>query len=100
MGLYQYKCYIQPIYSDLYCLITKKIVVFDKLSDLRPYTCDLNVKPPACAVAAHNEYYESKRWFEHGVYDKHGIVKDNHCIHFNFARMPLPSPDEPGDYIL
>jgi hypothetical protein len=97
MGLYQYKCYEQPIWSDVYDIVERKIVVFHTLADLKPYKCDLNCKPTEEAVAAHNAYYESKRWLAHGVYDENGIVRDNRCIHFNSARELLPSPDEPGN---
>ena len=96
MGLYQYKCYEQPIWSDVYCLVQRKIIVFHTLAELKPFTCDLNCKPTDEAVAAHNEYYESKRWLAHGCYDENGIVRDNRCIHFNSARELLPSADEPG----
>ena len=96
MGLYKYKCNSNPIWSDVYDIETKSIVVYHHISDLKGFKCDINCLPTEAAVFAHNEYYESKRWFEHGVYDDRGIMKDNRIITFNEVRASTPSTDEPG----
>jgi hypothetical protein len=97
MGLYKFKCNSTPIMSAVYCLIFKEIIVLNSINDLKAYTCDVTVTPSQEAIDAHNEYYESKRWREEGVFESDtGIVRDNRCIHFNATKMSLPSEEEPG----
>jgi hypothetical protein len=98
MGLYKYKCDSNPIWSDVYCLKTKSIVVYTNINQLNEQrlVCDMRTKPPQEAIDAHNIYYESKRWHEHGCFDEEGIVRNNQCIHFFQALAKLPTTDDPG----
>lgn len=96
MGLYKYKCNARPIWSDVFHLEEGKLVVFTKITDLYGFFCDTTVEIPLEAITAHKQYIECKRWYECGVYDDKGVMKNNNFINFQEARAPLPQDDEPG----
>jgi hypothetical protein len=66
MGLYKYKCHNNPIWSDVYDIKEKELVVFSAIKNLYDFYCDTTVSVSIEAINAHKEYLESKRWFEKG----------------------------------
>ena len=91
MGLYKYKCHNNPIWSDVYDISTKKIVVYTTFAAIQDFFCDITVTIPGEAVDAHKIYLEGKRWHEEGCYDAQGVMKDNRFITFDQARAPEPT---------
>jgi hypothetical protein len=96
MGLFKYKCHLNPIWSAIYCLEDKEIKVFKKLENLYHLRCNQDVTIPEEAVQAYHSYYESKRWREEGCFDEQGVMRDNRIISFSETRASFPSADEPG----
>lgn len=99
MGLYRYKCDKQEVKAALYMCDTKEIVLHSNLKVFDDYTIDYKAEIPEEAKKAHDEFYESKRWHEHGCFDPlTGEVRNNLYIPWNRAllRQELPCEDEPG----
>ena len=99
MGLFKLKCDPKPIWAALYSCDTKTITE-EKWKDFdETYYTDWISKAPLNAITAYNEFYESKRWHEHGCFDPAtGIIRDNRCIPWNsaYTKDTQPSQDDPG----
>ena len=100
MGLYRYKCGTQEVKAAVYMCDEKEIVLWTNLTKFDNFISDVTAEIPVEAEEAHNEFYESKRWHEHGCFDPEtGIVRDNRCINWSTStvRDDFPPEDDPGE---